>query len=341
MKVTEIKPGQFRVQPSIDGKRYSLTFDHCPTEIEITKALKNKILNIPTTAYKPQIATSFEQCVKDYIELKKDRHSPRTRKEYSNLCNRFSEGFRKKKVTEITQLDIDKEVAEWHKKELSYKTMKNYFCMAQTVITKYGGEKFGMDMLPEKPQKEECYIPTKEDVKRLLEYMRDKYPNMYPAFWLTVYGLRRGEVCCLEMSDIDFENSIVSITKDMVQDENREWIIKEPKTQASKRKVGVSHDLTELIRLRGKIYDCNPHSLNKALARSQKALGITKFNLHKMRHYCCTELYEASVSENDILAYMGWSETSDVMREVYRHFRLRQDSEKQKKLGDILTNTYK
>ena len=340
MKVTEIKPGLYRVQPYYEGKRYSLCFDHEPTDGEIQKALIKKVADTSVTSQKPHLGTSFEQCVKDYIELKKDRNSPRTTKEYNNLCNHFSDRFCKMDIMKIQQIDIDKEVAVWIKNGLAYKTMKNYLSMAQTVISKYGGQKYSFDMLPEKPKKEESYIPTRDDVKRIMEYMREHYPDMYPAFWLSTYGLRRGEIVCLTLDKIDFENSIITIDQDLVEDLEHNWVKKDPKTQASKRKIGVSHDLTALIRLRGKIYDFHPNSLNKALIRSQKALGITHFNLHKMRHYACTELYEANISENEILAYMGWSETSDVMREVYRHFRLKHDTDRQIRLGEIITQTY-
>lgn len=340
MKAVEIRNGVYRVQPYYDGKRYSLCFDHVPSDAEVQKALIKKVTDTPTTSQKPHLDTSFEECVKGYIELKKDRNSPRTTKEYKNLCNHFSEKFCQKSIGDIQQLDIDKEVAAWLKKDLAYKTMKNYLSMAQTVISKFGGEKYSFDMLPEKPKKEECYIPTRDDVKKLLKYMRDNYPRCYPAFWLSTYGLRRGEIIGLTLDKIDFEKSIITIDCDIVEDSDHNWVKKDPKTQASKRKIGVSRDLTEFIRLWGKIYDLHPNSLNKALAKSQKALGITHFTLHKMRHYCCTELYEAKVSENDILAYMGWSETSDVMREVYRHFRLKHDTDKQIEIGDIITQSY-
>lgn len=332
----KLKSGNYRVKRQVNGKRYSLTFDHIPTENEIMIAVVNKA-NSPETRSRVANSHSFEEAVKLYNELKKDRNSPSTKREYSRLTNHFTEKFNKMDVKKITQLDVDTEIANWLKKGLSYKTMKNYISMAKTVITKYGGIEFNLDMLPEKPKKEEKYIPTPNDVKRLLVYIKDEYPMMYIPFWLSAYGLRRGEVCALDpATDIDYKNAIVNITKDLVENSDKEWVIKEPKTQASKRPVAVSKALTDLIKQKGVVYEGHPNSINKALHRAQKALGIPRFNLHYMRHFCCTELYDAGYTETDIMAYMGWEKESDVMRTVYKHSRLKKDKERQRILANKL-----
>lgn len=337
MKYEILPSGNYRVKRFLNGKRYSLTFKHIPTESEITQALVNKASNISVTAQEPQIALTFAKAVKEYITLKKDRNSASTLKEYDRLPKRFSEEFCNKSITDITQLDVDKEVAAWLKKKLSYKTIVNYFRMMQTVIKKFGGIEYSEDMLPEKPKKEEPYIPTSEDVSKMLPYIRDNYPMHYILFWISCYGLRRGEICALTLDDIDFENAIIHVRKDMVQDSNLNWVIKEPKTQASKRDVPISKDLSELIRLSGCVYRGHPNSISKVLSRTQDALGIPRFSLHKMRHYCCSELFDMEgVTETDVMYLMGWAEESDVMRQVYKHSRLKNNLNKQRSIADKL-----
>ena len=339
MKYEILPSGAYRVRPRINGKRFSLTFDHEPTEKEITNAFNNKLYNEVTTSQKPQKGISFEQAVKDYIELKKDRNSPSTLREYEKVLKRFSAEFKAKDIYEIEQLDVDKEVANWLKKDLHYKTMLNYFRMAQTVIRKFGGKTYTMDMLPEKPKKEEPYIPTNEDVSKLLEYAKVNYKKMYVPIWLACYGLRRGEVCALDPdTDIDYENSIIHVTKDLVEDSDHNWVAKEPKTQASKRDVPVAKDLTELIRLSGWKYNEHPHTINKTLRKCEIALGIPTFSLHKLRHYCCSELFDMGCTETDVMAFMGWEKESDCMRQVYKHSRLKTDQERQRDIADKLTS---
>lgn len=334
----EILPsGSYRVRKSYKGTRYSLTFDHKPTEMDVLEAIQTK-LSQPAPAAPNSL--DFEGCIKEYIELKKSRNSPRTTREYSRLCNSFSDEFCKKQISSITQLDVDKEIARWIDEGLAYKTMDNYIKMARAAIRKFGGPDFDLNMLPAKPKKKEVYIPTNEDIQRLHPYIRDHYPRVYIAFWISCYGLRRGEILALTMDDIDFENAVIHITKDTVQDADGNWVVKEPKTQASKRSISVSKDLTDLIRITGKIYDCVPGTLGKDLNRAQKALGIERFSLHKMRHYCCTELFDMGCSETDVMAYLGWEEESAVMRTVYKHARLKNDRDRQRDIAEKLTSRF-
>lgn len=337
MKIEQLKSGNYRVRLMEDGKRYSLTFNHHPSDKEIYAALAKK-QNAPDAAQELDSGINLTQAVKNYIELKKDRNSPATLREYERLTNHFTKEFCSKDLSTITQLDVDREIAIWLKDKLAYKTMHNYIHMFQAVVNKYGNTVYNFDMLPEKPKKVEPYIPTSEDVKRILQYFKDNQTPAYVAFWLSMYGLRRGEICAIDpATDIDYETATIHVTKDMVEDVDHNWIIKPPKTQVSVRDVAISRDLSELIRITGKIYTGHPNSLNKALRRAQQALKINSFSWHKMRHYCCTELYEAGISENNILAYMGWSETSDVMRDVYRHFRLKSDKVKQREIADLIS----
>lgn len=67
-------------------------------------------------------------------------------------------------------------------------------------------------------------------------------------FNLAIYGgLRKGELLALEWSDIDYENSTVSITKSTAVVGGKQ-IIKEPKTKNSKRVVSIPRWLTYRIR---------------------------------------------------------------------------------------------
>ena len=67
-------------------------------------------------------------------------------------------------------------------------------------------------------------------------------------FNLAIYGgMRKGELLALEWSDIDFENSTVSITKSTAV-VNGVQVIKEPKTKNSKRIVSIPRHLTQRIK---------------------------------------------------------------------------------------------
>lgn len=327
MKVEKLKSGSYRVRKTYQGHTVSMTFDRKPTERDVMIAFSQKIntaLTCPTSSY----SLSFEEAVKKYVELKKDRLSVRYQKDYNNLYNKFSTDFAKKDIFKLTQLDFDYEIAKWLEKKLSQKTMKNYLDMARAVINKFNEDlKISDNMLPEKPAEKDIYIPTREDVKKLLVWFRENCEQCYVAFWLSIFGLRRGEVFALSAEDVDLDGTC-RITKDMVEGTDHKWVIKEPKTQASVRTIVIDKDLAQLIKLRGYVYKGGTTTTGKALNRAQKKLGIPEFNLHKMRHYCCTELYDMQFSEVDIMAYMGWAKESEIMRQVYRHSRLKDNHEK-------------
>lgn len=68
-------------------------------------------------------------------------------------------------------------------------------------------------------------------------------------FNLAIYGgLRKGELLALEWSDIDFDNSTISITKSTAVVGGRQ-IIKEPKTKNSRRVVSIPKSLTQRIKV--------------------------------------------------------------------------------------------
>lgn len=340
MKIEKLASGSYRVRKMHKGKSISMTFEKKPTEKDVMLAFADKLNALKTCPGGPN-SLSFEQAIEKYIELKKDRISVRYVKEYKNLAKKFTDDFRNKDIYKLKQLDMDYQVAAWLEKKLAWKTIKNYHTMACAVIRKFNPDiKLDDNMMPEKPKKQEPYIPTKEDVKVLLDWFRNNCEQCYVAFWLSIFGLRRGEVLALTADDVDLDGTC-RINKDMVEGLDHVWVVKEPKTQASIRTIQIDKDLAQLIKLRGYVFKGGTSTVNKALKRAEKELGIEEFSLHKMRHYCCTELYNMGFSEKDIMFFMGWEKESDVMRDVYRHSRLKNDKNKKIEIADALMASIK
>lgn len=67
-------------------------------------------------------------------------------------------------------------------------------------------------------------------------------------FNIAIYGgLRKGELLALEWSDVDFDDSTISVTKSTAVVDGKQ-IIKEPKTKNSRRVVSIPKSLTQRIR---------------------------------------------------------------------------------------------
>lgn len=322
--------GNYRVQKMINGRRYSFTFDHKPSKTDITIAISDRLNELPPIELNKN---TFEKCVDMYMDLKHDRLAASTRRDYSRLKTYVSEEFLKSSVCDISQNDVDLEIAAWLKKKLAYKTLKNRLGMINTIFQKYDCRKFKSDMLPEKPPEVEPYIPTPKEVKQILEYLKTYDSDYYIPIALACFGLRRAEVFALTLDDLSDEN-VLNINKAMSKNEDNIWEVKAPKESYSVREVPISASLADYIRKAGFVYDGGEACVLRALHRAQKALNITEFTLHKLRHYFVTELWQAGVPIPDIKRLGGYAKNSDVMEIIYTHSRIDKDKKRRQKVID-------
>ncbi len=326
MKISK-RAGKYRVQPMVNGKRYSLTFDHRPTQVEIMQELNKRIDSTVSSENAP--TSSFRDCANKYIELKENILSASTKRAYISMINNLDTKFLELPLKDIGQIELQQLVNELSLSR-SPKTLKNYHTFIISVITTFIPSASFNTTLP-KPQKKEEYIPTKEDVARILEASNEKY---YIIFALARYGLRRSEIMALDISDV--YPDYVDVNKAMVQTPTNEWIIQpHNKTTASTRKVPIDSDLCSRIQKQGYVFKGHPDKIYEYLVHKQKVLGIPRFKLHAFRHYCATELYHAGFNSKDIMKVMGWSSDS-VMKRIYTHARIDKDKETQKKMISVL-----
>jgi len=88
------------------------------------------------------------------------------------------------------------------------------------------------------------YIPTADDIKATLDALKGTEHEL--AIRLCCFGLRRSEVCALTPEDLD--NNTLHISKAVVKDKNRQYVVKTTKTTASDRYVVIPSDLAVQIR---------------------------------------------------------------------------------------------
>lgn len=95
-------------------------------------------------------------------------------------------------------------------------------------------------------------------------------------------------------------------------------MIKSTKTTESTRDIIIPINLVKKIKEQGYVYKGSPGAITRYLGKIEDELGITRFPLHKLRHYFASEMSALGVPEADILRLGGW-ETDYVMKSVYRH----------------------
>ncbi len=327
MKIEKLPSGSYRIRKMYKGKTYTVVFDYKPTQKEAMQAMAAELDKVK----EKHESMTFEKAAESYVNMKRNVLSPRTIKEYSETAKRFPEWFRKLPISDINQIEINRLVNDLSKGKTP-KTVRNYHGFLTAVLgTFYPNLKISTT-LPQK-SKSEPYIPSSNDIKKILEYSKGTMFEI--PIMLACYGMRRSEICALNLEDVD--GDIVHINKAKVQDENRNWVIKTTKTIESTRNIIIPMELADKIMGQGYVYKGHPNSITCFLYKAQDTLGIPRFSIHKLRHYFASEMSALGIPEADILKMGGW-ETDHVMKSVYRHSMIEKEENAKRDAAEKLKN---
>ncbi len=324
MKIEKLKSGSYRIRKMYKGLVYSVVVDYKPTQKEALILLAHELKK----AQSQKMHITFETAANRYIEIKDNVISPSTIAGYASLINSMSKSFKKKIITDITSVDVQAEINRYAKGR-SAKTVMNMHALISGVLGSYVPDLQLNTTLPMyiKPK---AYIPSDSDIKAILKEAKgSKYES---ALILASFGLRRSEICAL--TDDDISNGEISITKALVRNRNKEWVIKQTKTENGTRIVKVPTEVTDRIKEVG-LYEGYPGSILKYLNRAQDRLGIPRFPLHKFRHYYASICHYLGIPDNYIMLSGGWK-TDNILKTVYRHALDDKSSEMDKISGDHL-----
>lgn len=305
MKIEKMASGKYRIRQQYKGKRYCITLDHKPKQDE-ARALMDEVIG------KRHVTDmTFLEASQNYIASRENILSPSTIAGYESILRRIPEYFTREKIADINQQMIQTYVNESSVTH-SPKTVHNEHGFISAVLTYFYPEMRITTRLPQN-RPNEPHIPSDDDIKKVLDCLPEKY---HIPFKLSVYGLRRSEICALTMDDI--HGNQVKITKAIVQDKHNNWIVKDiPKTSDSYRTVFVDSKLADEINEKG-LPELNPSQLSNGINHAVKKSKVPHFSLHKMRHYFASYASAMQIPEADILKMGGWR-TDHVMKSHYRH----------------------
>ena len=329
MKIEKRASGNYRIRKMYNGQMYTVTFDHKPTQKEAMQAMAAELNKVQTK----HESMTFRAAAEKYMASKKNILSPSTIRGYATITKQIPETFLAKNIYDITALDVQEEINRMAEK-CSPKTVRNHHGFLSAVLSAFYPDLKLTTTLPQKI-KNEPYIPSDDDMKKILAYAKETAYEI-PIF-LACYGLRRSEICALTLEDLD--GDIISITKALVQNENKEWVVKTTKTTASTRKIVIPLESADKIQKQGYIYKGYPGEITKFLSSAQKNLDMPHFSIHKLRHYFASKMSAMNIPEADIMRMGGW-ETDHVMKSVYRHSMMEKEEtakrEAAEKLGNVL-----
>lgn len=302
MKLEKLPSGSYRVRKTYNGKTYTMTFSSKPTQ----KDLLNRLWELSNEVNVED--GSMRYYCKKYIESKENILSPSTIITYERFLNVISTEFLQKELRTLTQLDVQEEINRYAEKHAP-KTVKSLHGFIASVIGLFRPQMTLRTTLPQKVIKER-YTPTESDVRAIIESADDEDRI---AFQLGALSLRRGEICALEMSDLDGNELHIHAT--MVW--NKGWIRKEtPKSDAGNRTIYLPDSLVKEISDKGYFFKYSPNKLLEHLQKLQKRLEIPKFRFHDLRHFFAS--YASTIMpEADAMALGGW-ESDFVFKKIYR-----------------------
>lgn len=311
------------------GKTYTVIFDYKPAQKEAMQAMAAELDKVQGK----HDSLTFKAAGEKYIENKRNVLSPSTIRDYVTIMRQIPDTFLEKNIYDITAFDVQAEINRLAQK-CGPKTVRNHHGFISAVLSVFYPDLKLHTTLPQKV-KNEPYIPSDEDVRRILEYVKSTEYEI--PIMLACYEMRRSEICALTLEDLD--GDIIHINKAKVLNENKEWIVKTTKTTASTRDIVIPPKIADKIREQGYIFKGHPGQITKYLHTAQTQLNIPPFTLHKLRHYFASKMSAMNVPEEDIMRFGGW-ETDYVMKGVYRHAMEDKNKNAQReaarKLGDTL-----
>lgn len=168
-------------------------------------------------------------------------------------------------------------------------------------------------------------VPTPElnvwDQAQAQAFLRDSARDALAPLWLLLLatGMRRGEALALRWRDVDMERGVVSISRTLARGAQRNWEIREPKSDAGRRAVPVSPSVVAALRAHqerqdarreligagwpvdGFVFDrgdcvlLDPDRVSYRFRRIVNALGLPPIRLHDLRHTSATLMLAGGV----------------------------------------------
>lgn len=274
------------------------------------KTQKRKISDNPTA----------HEAIRQYIDVRIGVLSPSTIRAYESLYRTAYDGIGSIRVQRLKRVDLQRWVSDYSA-DHSPKRVSNAWGLLRASLAMVDVSFNGIT-LPTK-YRADTYTPSDGDVGDFLQYIkqtRTKDNDLYLAVMLAAYGcMRRSEICALTADDIDRKNGIVHVSKAMVKTEDRDWVVKMPKTPGSVRDVPLPKEIMDAIPAvkKGRVIQANPDQISHRFERAIKTSGVHRFRFHDLRHYAASTMHAWGVPDQYIMARGGWS-SDYVMKRVYR-----------------------
>ena len=245
---------------------------------------------------------------------------------------------------------VDRVEAKQQPKGLSAKTVRNInqvissamdFAVAQKIIPENPCKAVA---LPKVEHKEMKTIP----IEQLQAFLQEaKATGVYEMYYIELAtGLRRGELLGLKWTDIDWNNGIIKVRRQVARVDGQ--IVEAPlKTKNSYRAVTISQQAIEVLKQqKEKTTDeyvfpspnggpISPDSVNNMLKRVLARAGIPKVRFHDLRHTFATIALQNGVDIKTVSGMLGHFSAGFTL-DTYAHVTTAAQKEAANTMGNVL-----
>ena len=304
----------------------------------------NKKIMEYTTAM--EIGRTFKEVAEEWWESAEPDLAKQTVKVYKPALARAIEALGDVPIREIKPREISQMLQRLARKGLALKTVMNQRTVINQIFD-HAVVECDVDMnpctsvqTPKNLKKEKRSAASGSDEALVREY-RDKWALPYIAL---MTGMRKGEILALQWKDIDFDSSIIYVTKSVEHLGDRPNV-KSPKTDAGIRMVPLLDELREFLLAQPKripdhyiISDDGKKPLTNRRYQTlythfREDTGI-ECSAHQLRHSFATIAFENDVDAKAIQEIIGHRQLSTTM-DIYADFRKKSLEKAAEKLNRI------
>jgi integrase len=262
---------------------------------------------------------------------------------------------------DIEEQDVQAFVLQKLADGLNQKTIKDILIVLKMVL-KFGSKNKLFEYLPfdiqfpTEREKHEIEVLSKNNQKRIMNYVQENFTFKNLGVYICLStGIRIGEVCALTWEDIDTENGIIYVRKNIqriyiIENNSRhtELLLDTPKTKNSIRDIPMTKDLLKMLKPLKKILNNNyfvltneakptePRTYRNYYKKLMENLKIPELKFHGLRHSFATRCIEGNCDYKTVSVILGHSNISTTLN-LYVHPNL----EQKKKCIEQMSKTIK
>ena len=305
---------------------YAKTYKEVRKKLLAAKEANEEKLQKQTIKYSEESKTlTISDVAKEWLEEVMKNRKYATYIKYKNICSKHIIPI----LGNMTLYNLSAEqVSNAFQMDLSESIQKSIHCVWHQLMI-YGNEKYGTNLIYYNrkklvPKSDPVKILDVSEQKKLLQFLYQDldYSKLGILICLST-GLRLGEICALQWSDIDFEAKLLHVNRtvqrlnspDSAQTKT-ELIESAPKTICSKREIPISEHLYVLLKnykttdkyiLNGQ-NPMDPRTYQKRFHAYLKQANLRDTHFHTLRHTFATNCIIAGADVKSVSEMLGHSD---------------------------------